>query len=73
MRNWKNKYSEDIADLQMQDESTSNYDISINDIQDWLQSSQIEGTIDGDGDLSLSLELSEEVTTEKPVKIYLSG
>ena len=51
----------------------NNDDFSINDIQNWLQSSQVEGTIDGDGDLYASLELSEEVITDKPNKIYLIG
>ena len=47
--------------------------LSINDIQNWLQLSQIEGTIDGDGDLSVSFELLEEAITEQPQKIYLIG
>ena len=73
VRNWKNKFSEDTAEIQMQDKSNSNDDVSINDIQNWLQSAQVEGTIDGDGDLYASLELSEEVITDKPNKIYLIG
>ena len=73
VRNWKNKFSEDPEEIQMQDKSNSNDDVSINDIQNWLQSAQVEGTIDGDGDLYASLELSEEVITDKPNKIYLIG
>ena len=73
VRNWKNKFSENTAETSMQDKSNSNDDISINDIQNWLQSAQLEGSIDGDGDLYASLELSEEVITKKPQKIYLTG
>ena len=47
--------------------------VSVQDIQNWLQSSQVEGTIDGDGDLYVSLELSEEIITDKPKKLYLTG
>jgi transposase-like protein len=73
VRNWKNKFSENTAETSIQDKSNSNDDISINDIQNWLQSAQLEGSIDGDGDLDASLELSEEVITKKPQKIYLTG
>ena len=73
VRNWKNKFSENTAEIQIQNKSNSNASVSINDIQNWLQSSQVEGTIDGDGDLYVSLELSEEVITDKPKKIYLTG
>ena len=71
VRNWKNKFSESTAEIQIQ--NTSNSNVSTNDVQNWLQSSQVEGTIDGDGDLYVSLELSEEIITDKPKKLYLTG
>ena len=73
VRNWKNKFSENTAETSMQDKSNSKDDVCINEIQLWLRSSQVEGTIDGDGELYVSLELSEEVITDKPKKIYLTG
>jgi transposase-like protein len=73
VRNWKNKFSESTAEIQMQNTSNSNANVSTNDIQNWLQSSQVEGTIDGYGGLYVSLELSEEIITDKPKKLYLTG
>jgi transposase-like protein/TM2 domain-containing membrane protein YozV len=73
VRNWKYKFSENIVDTQMQGNSSAINNLAINDIQNWLQLSQIEGTIDGDGDLSVSFEVLEEAITEQPQKIYLIG
>ena len=47
--------------------------VSLVDIQRWLQSSQIEATIDSIGDLNVVLVPPEEVITDEPKKLYLIG
>ena len=69
----KTKYSEDTSEEQSQGKSDRDIDISLPEIQNWLQSGQVVGTIDGDGDLSVDFEPSEEVFTDKQIKIYLIG
>ena len=74
VRNWKNKFLEEVIDtktLATSEEKAESF--SVKDIQKWLQSSETEGIIDSEGDLSVSVESSEETITDNPINLYLNG
>ena len=71
VRNWKIKFSTEATDVKSPDNKDP--ELSSKVVQGWIQGSVAEGTIDGDGDLYVSLEVKEEPITEQPVKLFVSG
>ena len=71
VRNWKIKFSEEVETPTQSEEKQPK--IESKSIQSWLQKSVVEGTIDSDGDLYVSLETSSEETTQEPTKLFITG
>jgi hypothetical protein len=71
VRNWKIKFSE-AADNPKTAENNKPK-LSAKAIQSWIQNSIIEGTVDGDGDLYVSLETSADSITEAATKLFITG
>lgn len=42
-------------------------------VQRWLKTSNIDGTIDSDGDLYVSMEANANVISEKPTRLFIDG
>ena len=71
VRNWKIKFLEQTeTPIQPEEKQPT---IECKSIQSWLQKSLVEGTIDSDGDLYVSLETSSEETTQEPTKLFITG
>ena len=71
VRNWKIKFLEQTETSALSEEKKPT--IESRSIQNWLQKSVVEGTIDSDGDLYVSLETSLEETTQEPTKLFITG
>ena len=71
VRNWKIKFLEQAETSALSEEKKPT--IESKSIQSWLQKSVVEGTIDSDGDLYVSLETSPEETTQEPTKLFITG
>ena len=42
-------------------------------VESWLKTSNINGTIDSDGDLYVSMEASANIASEKPTRLFIDG
>ena len=71
VRNWKIKFLE-VAD-NPKTAVNNKPKLSVQAIQSWMQNSAIEGTVDGDGDLYVSLETSADNITEEATKLFITG
>ena len=71
VRNWKIKF----IDEQNVSEGSSEavHPLAISALKDWLQQSEVSGTIDSDGDLYATIETSDEKITDSPMKLFVVG
>lgn len=70
VRNWKLKFSDGGYNETTTSGSTK---IATNIVKKWLQSAEVSGAIDSDGDLSVTLKTSDEPICDFSTKLFLAG
>ena len=71
VRNWKIKFIDEQNVIEGSCEAANPLELSA--LKDWLQKSEVSGTIDSDGDLYATIETSSEEITEVPMKLFVVG